>query len=343
MSRIARSCSPVLRRRYPLENAFGGARRLTRSICLGLVLASGTATQATSETRAAPHGTCTNPLLEEPISAVPQPPVADPNKLALGERLFSDPRLSSSGRLACSSCHDIRANGADSSKMDAAHDEPTSRFNTLTIFNASLNFRLNWEGNFRTLADQVEAALETSTNLNTSVDEVVRKLNADQQSVALFRAAYGRNPDRDSLVDALVTFEQSLVTPGSRFDSWLGGNLAALSDKELEGYRLFKSLGCAYCHQGANVGGNLMQRQGIFRQLVPGKLAVVRVPSLRNVAVTPPYFHDGSIPTLEEAIRKMATAQLDRSVSDQQVDALAAFLRTLTGTYRGVPISEVRP
>ena len=227
--------------------------------------------------------------------------------------------------------------------MDAAHDEPTSRFNTLTIFNASLNFRLNWEGNFRTLADQVEAALETSTNLNTSVDEVVRKLNADQQSVALFRAAYGRNPDRDSLVDALVTFEQSLVTPGSRFDSWLGGNLAALSDKELEGYRLFKSLGCAYCHQGANVGGNLMQRQGIFRQLVPGKLAIVRVPSLRNVAVTPPYFHDGSIPTLEEAIRKMATAQLDRSVSDQQVDALAAFLRTLTGTYRGVPISEVRP
>jgi cytochrome c peroxidase len=282
-------------------------------------------------------------LFEEPISAVPQPPVADPNKLALGEHLFSDPRLSSSGRLACSSCHDIHANGADSRKMDAAHDEPKSRFNTLTIFNASLNFRLNWEGNFRTLADQVEAALETSTNLNTSVDEVVRKLNADQQSVALFRAAYGRNPDRDSLVDALVTFEQSLVTPGSRFDSWLGGNMAALSNKELEGYRLFKSLGCAYCHQGANVGGNLMQRQGIFRQLVPGKPAIVRVPSLRNVAVTPPYFHDGSVPTLEEAIRKMAAAQLDRSLSDQQVDALAAFLQTLTGTYRGVPVSEVRP
>jgi cytochrome c peroxidase len=136
-------------------------------------------------------------LLEEPISAVPQPPVADPNKLALGERLFSDPRLSSSGTMACSSCHDIHANGAGSSKMDAAHDEPASQFNTLTIFNASLNFRLNWEGNFRTLADQIESALETSANLNTSVDEVVRKLNADQQTVAQFRAAYGRNPDRD--------------------------------------------------------------------------------------------------------------------------------------------------
>jgi cytochrome c peroxidase len=133
------------------------------------------------------------------------------------------------------------------------------------------------------------------------------------------------------------------VTPGSRFDSWLGGNMAALSDKELEGYRLFKSLGCASCHQGANVGGNLMQRQGVFRELVPGKPAIVRVPSLRNVAVTPPYFHDGSVPTLEEAIRKMAAAQLDRSLSDQQVDALAAFLQTLTGTYRGVPVSEVRP
>jgi cytochrome c peroxidase len=340
--RFAPSCSPALRRRHRLENAFGHARRLSRAICLGLVLASGAATQASSETSWA-RGTCTNPLLEEPISAVPQPPVADPNKLALGERLFSDPRLSSSGTMACSSCHDIHANGAGSSKMDAAHDEPASQFNTLTIFNASLNFRLNWEGNFRTLADQIESALETSANLNTSVDEVVRKLNADQQTVAQFRAAYGRNPDRDSLLDALVTFEQSLVTPGSRFDSWLGGNMAALSDKELEGYRLFKSLGCAFCHQGANVGGNLMQRQGVFRELVPGKPGIVRVPSLRNVAVTPPYFHDGSVPTLEEAIRRMAAAQLDRSVSDQQVDALAAFLQTLTGTYRGVPVSEVRP
>jgi cytochrome c peroxidase len=139
-----------------------------------------------------------------------------------------------------------------------------------------------------------------------------------------------------------VTFEQSLVTPGSRFDRWLGGDRSALSDKEQDGYRLFKSLGCSSCHQGVNVGGNLMERQGIFRQLVPGKPAIVRVPSLRNVATTAPYFHDGSAPTLEDAIRRMAAAQLDRTLSDEQAASLVAFLKTLTGTYHGAPVSEAR-
>jgi cytochrome c peroxidase len=156
--------------------------------------------------------------------------------------------------------------------------------------------------------------------------------------------AYGHGPDRESLLDALVTFEKSLVTPGSRFDRWLGGNMSALSDKEQDGYRLFKSLGCASCHQGVNVGGNLMERQGIFRELVVGKPAIVRVPSLRNVAMTAPYFHDGSAPTLQDAIRRMAAAQLDRTLSDQQVDSLVAFLKTLTGTYQGNPVSaEAQP
>ena len=114
--------------------------------------------------------------------------------------------------------------------------------------------------------------------------------------------------------------------------------------QEQDGYRLFKSLGCASCHQGANVGGNLMERQGIFRQLVAGKPAIVRVPSLRNVATTAPYFHDGSAATLEDAIRRMAAAQLDRSLTDQQIESLAAFLKTLTGTYRGNPVSaEAQP
>ena len=140
---------------------------------------------------------------------------------------------------------------------------------------------------------------------------------------------------RIATVDALVTFEQSLVTPGSRFDSWLGGNMAALSDKELEGYRLFKSLGCAFCHQGANVGGNLFQRHGIFYPIGSTELALVRVPSLRNVAATPPYFHDGSAPTLSEAVRTMGIAQLDRVLTDQQIATIVAFLNTLTGTYRG--------
>jgi cytochrome c peroxidase len=180
--------------------------------------------------------------------------------------------------------------------------------------------------------------LENPAGMRTSVAEVLGKLNADPQMVQQFRAAYGRPPDRTSFLDALVTFERSLLTPGSRFDRWLDGDASALSVKEQDGYRLFKSLGCRSCHQGVNVGGNLFERQGIFRPLVSAKPEIVRVPSLRNVATTPPYFHDGSAPTLDEAVRRMAASQLDRTLSDQQVDAIVAFLQTLTGSYRGAPV-----
>ena len=108
----------------------------------------------------------------------------------------------------------------------------------------------------------------------------------------------------------MVTFERSLLTPGSRFDRWLGGDDSALSDGEREGYGLFKSLGCSSCHQGVNVGGNMYQRHGVFHPLASPKPEIVRVPSLRNVAVTPPYFHDGSATTLSKAVRAMGYAQL---------------------------------
>ena len=276
---------------------------------------------------------------EEPITPIPQPPAADPLKLALGERLFNDTRLSADGNLSCSSCHDVRFNGARGSAVHRG----SSFFDTLTVFNASLNYRLNWEGNFRSLDRHVESALENSVNLRTSVAEVVRKLNADPDTVRDFRAAYGRPPERGNVLDALVTFERSLLTPGSRFDRWLGGDASALSANELEGYRLFKSFGCSSCHQGVNVGGNLFERQGIFRPLVKGQPETVRVPSLRNVAATAPYFHDGSALTLEDAVKRMAAAQLDRTLTDQQVSSIVAFLQTLTGNYRGSPIVGAEP
>ncbi len=275
---------------------------------------------------------------QEPITPIPQPPAADPLKLKLGERLFGDPRLSGDGKLSCSSCHDLRANGASAGRRTIAHDGSKAPFDTLTIFNAALNFRLNWEGNFRDLGAQAESSLESPANMHTSVDEVLGKLNADPATVKQFYAAYGHQPDRASFLDAIVTFENSLLTPGSRFDRWLGGDVSALSIEEVDGYQLFKSLGCSSCHQGANVGGNLFERQGIFRRLVAGNPEIVRVPSLRNVATTPPYFHDGSTPTLREAVRRMAAAQLDRTLSDQQIESIVAFRQTLTGTYRGAPV-----
>src|ERR1700730_2740816 len=309
-------------------------------ICLGLLLlASASAAQAPDN-----RTPDAKPLADqEPITPIPPPPAGDPHKLALGERLFGDPRLSGDGKLACMSCHDLRTNGASAGRRTAAHDGSKPPFDTLTVFNAALNFRLNWEGNFRALGAHVESSLENPTNMRTSVDEVLAKLNADPEMVKQFRAAYGRAPDRTSFLDALVTFEKSLLTPGSRFDRWLGGDVSALSVKELDGYELFKSLGCSSCHQGANVGGNLFERQGVFRPLVAAKPNIVRVPSLRHLATTPPYFHDGSTPTLKEAVRKMAAAQLDRTLSDQQVDSIVAFLQTLTETYRGAPVVEAAP
>lgn len=275
---------------------------------------------------------------QEPIKPIPPPPAADPRKLALGERLFSDSRLSGDGRLSCSSCHDIRINGAGPS------NGPVSRpFDTLTVFNAALSFRLNWEGNYRTLAAQLESSLENPRNMHSGTDEVVERLNADPEMVRQFRAAYGEAPDRDSFLDAMVTFERSLVTPGARFDRWLGGDSSALSARERDGYRLFKWLGCSACHQGANVGGNLFQRQGVFHPLVKAGPEAVRVPSLRNVAATAPYFHDGSAATLHDAVQRMAAAQLDRTLTDEQIELLVSFLQTLTGNYRGSPVGGGKP
>jgi cytochrome c peroxidase len=174
--------------------------------------------------------------------------------------------------------------------------------------------------------------------MGASLEEVLRRLRADPELVRQFEQAYEGGPDRANLLDAIATYERSLLTPGSRFDRWLGGDPAALSAAEQDGYHQFKSLGCISCHQGVNVGGNLFERQGIFHQLVSPPPEIVRVPSLRNVATTPPYFHDGSAPTLDEAVRRMGNAQLDQTLSDQQIKAIVAFLDTLTGTYRGAPV-----
>jgi len=169
----------------------------------------------------------------------------------------------------------------------------------------------------------------------SSAEEVVSKLRADAEAVKQFREAYGRQPDVAALLDAIATYERSLVTPSSRFDRWLAGDAGAITQDELSGYHLFKSLGCISCHQGVNVGGNLFQRHGIFHPLGSPEPILLRVPSLRNVSVTPPYFHDGSAPTLPEAVKAMGIAQLDRILTDSQVAAIVAFLDTLTGTHRG--------
>jgi cytochrome c peroxidase len=272
---------------------------------------------------------------QEPITPIPAMPAQDPRRLALGERLFNDRRLSHNDAQSCSSCHDIQTNGASGNAHDVTPEGRPIALNTLTVFNAALSFRLNWAGSFRSLEQEAEQGLRNPAIMASSANEIVSKLRADPEAVRQFRDAYGREPDITALLDAIATYERSLVTPGSRFDRWLAGEPGAITPEELAGYQLFKSLGCISCHQGVNVGGNLFQRHGIFHPLGSPEPVLVRVPSLRNVATTAPYFHDGSAPTLSEAVKVMGITQLDRVLIDQQIAAIVAFLNTLTGTYRG--------
>src|SRR5258707_4549586 len=271
------------------------------------------------------------------ITPIPAARAQDSQRLLLGERLFNDRRLSHGNTHSCSSCHDTETNGASANAHDPPEGLPMA-LNTPTVFNVSLNFRLNWEGNCRTLEEGAEHTLRNPAIMASSAGEVASKLRADPEFVRQFHDAYGRGPDAAAVLDAIATYERSLVTPGSRFDRWLAGEADAITPEELSGYQVFKSLGCITCHQGVNVGGNLFQRGGIFHPLGSAEPSLVRVPSLRNVATTPPYFHDGSAPTLSEAVRAMGIAQLDRMLTDDQIAAIVAFLNTLTGTYRGQPV-----
>jgi cytochrome c peroxidase len=274
----------------------------------------------------------------EAFKPLPAPPPADPLVVALGELLFKDPRLSRDNTRSCASCHDLATNGAGAGSHDIGLDGQPLPLNTLTVFNAALSFRLGWEGKHSDLEKQAVASLTNPQIMGTTIPEVLRKLEADTAMVNRFLAAYGRPPDAQSLLHALATFQRSLITPGSRFDRWLAGTTDALNEQEQNGYALFKALGCASCHQGLSIGGNLFQRQGIFRPLASPTPEILRVPSLRNVAATPPYFHDGSSPDLEDAVRKMGIAQLNTTLTDEQTEAIIAFLRSLTGEFKGQPV-----
>ena len=331
-------------RRFSLQLQRFGGTGIARTACrcrtiviCALMLGSLQLSPATPQSLVQPPES-NSTVAEEAITPIPEPPTIDPLKIKLGERLFGDPRLSHDNSRSCSSCHDLRTNGASLKSQDVGLDGSSLPLNTLTIFNAALNFRFGWEGKLRTLESDAKAALENPQLMGTSISELVEKLAADPSMRREFVAAYGGGPDARNIPDALVSFERTLVTPGSRFDRWLAGDAAALSTEELEGYRLFKTLGCASCHQGVNIGGNLFERHGIFHPLASPKPEILRVPSLRNVATTPPYFHDGSAETLDDAVRKMGLAQLNSTLTDQQVKAIVAYLQTLTGNYRGAPV-----
>jgi cytochrome c peroxidase len=293
----------------------------------------------------------------EPVTAI-RPAEIDVGKADLGGKLFRDVRLSRDNATACASCHRLERGGGDDRSHSLGPDAQPLDFNSPTIFNAALNYRLNWRGNFRTLEEQNEAVLLGRRLMNTTWEELLPKLRADPDYVRAFSALYGSSPNRAHVLDALATFQRSLLTPNARFDRYLDGEHDAITSEEKHGYQLFKSYGCVACHQGVNLGGNLLQRFGVFydpfrqrehiRDGDLGRFAITgieddrhvfRVPSLRNVAVTGPYFHDGSVPSLREAVELMARAQLGRELPSRDLDLIVKFLETLTGEYQGRPLA----
>ena len=276
----------------------------------------------------------------EPISPLPMPAAGDPRRIALGAQLFADTRLSHDNSRSCTTCHDVRDNGATRNAHDISMDGTPLKLNTLTVFNAAASFRLSWTGKHRTFEEQAKSSIESPRIMDSTVPEVVGKLEIDPDLRRLFELAYGHPPDEASVLDAISSYERSLLTPGSRFDRWLQGESAVLTATELHGYQLFKSLGCVSCHQGVNIGGNLLERHGIFHPLGAPEPVILRVPSLRNVDTTPPYFHDGSATSLEEAVERMGYAQLNTLLLPDEVHDIVAFLRTLTGNINGHPVGQ---
>jgi len=326
----------------------GVGKRLGALLCI--VTLAGAVPAASEEPTLAPA--------DEPIAPIPGTVDLDPAKVRLGERLFRDARLSHGSNTACVSCHHLDGGGDDGQVQSIGADGRPLDFNTPTVFNAAFNFRFNWRGDFRTLEEQTEAVLLSPRLMAASWEELIPKLRADRAYAEAFQAIYGGPPARPEVLDALVAFERSLVTPDAPFDRYLRGDGGAIGPEEKRGYELFKSYGCVACHQGVNVGGNLFQRFGIFRSPFmhrpvadadlgrfaltgdPEDRLVFRVPSLRNVAATAPYFHDGSAATLDRAVAEMARLQLGRILAPQEVRLIVRFLHTLTGEYGDRPVTD---
>jgi cytochrome c peroxidase len=307
-------------------------------VALGLVVAAGAVAAGGCEKEApppAPLAAVTMPeIADEPLQPLPPPPALDPARVALGARLFADRRLSRDGTVACASCHPLDRAGTDGAAHSITALGGLTAMNTPTVFNAAYSFRYNWTGAFDTLEAELDAPLAKA--MKSDWPTVTATVRGDAAYRRAFAAAFADGVTADNVKAALVAFERSLTTPGAPFDRFLRGDAAAVDDDVKEGYRLFKDYGCSSCHQGVNVGGNMFQRFGLFGGARDPRL--FRVPSLRNVARTAPYFHDGSAATLEEAIAVMAQAQLGRRLPGRALARIAAFLESLDGDYRGQPL-----
>ena len=304
-------------------------------------------------------------LLPESRMAEPVRPVDaylphDEKKAELGYALFHDTRLSLDNTVSCASCHALETAGVDNHQYSHGVDDQLGGVNAPTVFNAVYNFVQFWDGRAVTLADQAAGPpLNPVEMASPSFEAIIAKLQEDKKFAKAFAEVYPDGLTQANITDAIEQFERTLVTPNSRFDKWLHGDDDAITADELEGYELFKKYDCATCHVGQNLGGESYELMGLRRHYFAERgleLTVedngrfketqqerdrhrFKVPGLRNVEHTWPYYHDGTRETLDEAVRDMGAYQSGVDLTDAEVAKMVKFLQTLTGEYQGQPIT----
>jgi cytochrome c peroxidase len=292
--------------------------------------------------------------LFEPIPS--EPPAlegveATPERVELGKMLYFEPRLSESHTISCNSCHLVGLGGVDMLETSLGHRWQKGGRNAPTVLNAVFNTAQFWDGRAKDLEEQAGGPLINPVEMATTHEHVIEQLRAIPGYVAMFEKAFPADPDPLDIAnveDAIALFEATLITPDAPFDRYLKGDGDALTAEQKEGLRLFVDKGCAGCHSGINMGGDQYQPFGVVElpgaEFLPptdkGRFEVTRsvddeyvfkVPSLRNIALTPPYFHTGKAWDLRQAVAVMGSAQLGIELSDAEVDRITAFLHSLTG------------
>lgn len=295
------------------------------------------------------------PATDLPITPIPDSLDLDRRQVDLGRRLFHDKRLSRDDTISCASCHDLKVAGTDAKPVAIGVAGQVGTVNSPSVLNTVFNFRQFWDGRAAILEEQVAGPVHNPIEMASDWRQVIEKLSRDDQYRRDFAAIWPDGITAVHIQSAIAEFERSLITPDSAFDRYLKGDTQSLSAEARKGWDLFRNLGCIACHQGVNMGGNMYANLGVMgdffaergkpleksdlgRINVTGRQEdrhVFKVPSLRNIARTAPYFHDGSIEKLDKAVETMARYQLGVELSEPERNALVSFLGSLNGRLPG--------
>lgn len=267
-------------------------------------------------------------------------------KIELGKMLWFDPRLSLSGKVSCNTCHDLSTNGADTKPLSIGYAGRKGTVNSPTVFNAEKQIAQFWDGRAKTLAEQATGPITNPLEMAMTPELAEGVIRSIPRYRPYFEKAFGsKNPTFSEIAEALAAFETTLTTPNAPFERYLKGDKNALTQQQIDGLKLFRRSGCIRCHSGNLLGGTSFQKVGSVRPYVtdnsskgrmdvsgkPWDEMMFKVPTLLNVERTAPYFHDGAVKTLPDAVKKMADIQLDMNLSEKQVEEIVAFLESLNG------------